>query len=119
MDRLDFTAPASIERARLRAEAEFAPLWSHTRRRPWKFSRRVQIHEPSRQSSAPRTAVTGVDVPDLSFGLVRSQQTLIVAAIVAAHGASNGFRLTDVRFFFFLFSNWMERDILQPDDRRS
>lgn len=48
--------------------------------------------------------------------LVRSQDVLVSAAVLAAHGASpvrSGFRMSDVRFFFFLFSNWLEHDLLR------
>jgi hypothetical protein len=50
-------------------------------------------------------------------GLVGSP--LVVAALVAAHGAAgaaHGFRMTDVRFFFFLFSNWLELDLLRATE---
>jgi hypothetical protein len=50
------------------------------------------------------------------FGLLAANETLVTAALIAAFGASTttaeGFRPTDVRFFFFLFSNWIERDVL-------
>lgn len=48
--------------------------------------------------------------------LARSHETLLVAAIVAAHGTAAegaGFGPSDVRFFFYLFSNWTERDALK------
>lgn len=51
------------------------------------------------------------------FGWVASHATLVLAAILAAHGATtqrDGFRASDVRFFFLLFANWMERDVLRP-----
>jgi hypothetical protein len=44
------------------------------------------------------------------------QSTLLTAALIAAHGASHdrrGFRMTDVRFFFYLFANWLELDLLR------
>src|SRR5262245_11358003 len=50
-------------------------------------------------------------------GHVRSQETLVEAAIVAAHcasGRAEGFRPSDVRFFFLLFTNWIEHDVLRP-----
>lgn len=52
------------------------------------------------------------------FGHVRAQSTFIEAAIVAAHGAHahlGGFRASDVRFFFLLFTNWIEHDVLRPE----
>ena len=52
------------------------------------------------------------------YGQVRAQATFIEAAVVAAHGASTqlgGFRASDVRFFFLLFTNWIEHDVLRPD----
>jgi hypothetical protein len=51
------------------------------------------------------------------FGWVQSHATLVESAILAAHGATaraDGFRASDVRFFFLLFANWMERDVLRP-----
>jgi hypothetical protein len=51
------------------------------------------------------------------FAKVRAQSTLLTAAILAAHGAAEGnagFRPTDVRFFFLLFANWVERDLETP-----
>lgn len=52
------------------------------------------------------------------FGLVHAQSTFVQAAIVASHAVcapSGGFRASDVRFFFLLFTNWMEHDVLRPD----
>ena len=52
-------------------------------------------------------------------GLSRSHDQIIVAAVIAAHGASTssrGFRLSDVRFFFFLFSNWLEHDVVHTTE---
>jgi hypothetical protein len=52
-------------------------------------------------------------------GASRSREAILVAAVVAAHGgstASRGFRLSDVRFFFFLFSNWLEQDVLHATE---
>ncbi|HEY2516192.1 MAG TPA: hypothetical protein VGI39_35215 [Polyangiaceae bacterium] len=48
--------------------------------------------------------------------LVSAHDVLVSAAVLAAHGASparGGFRMSDVRFFFFLFSNWLEHDLLR------
>jgi hypothetical protein len=52
------------------------------------------------------------------FGVARAQATALVAALVAAHGAADahGFRPTDVRFFYYLFTNWLERDVLHPGE---
>jgi hypothetical protein len=52
-------------------------------------------------------------------GLLRRRGSLLVGAVIAAHGASEpsaGFRMTDVRFFFYLFSNWLEHDLLQATE---
>ena len=52
------------------------------------------------------------------YGQVRAQATFIEAAVVAAHGATarlGGFRASDVRFFFLLFTNWIEHDVLRPE----
>ncbi len=47
------------------------------------------------------------------FGRIDAQSTLITASVLAAHGAAvEGFRLADVQYFFFLFGNWLERDLL-------
>jgi hypothetical protein len=51
------------------------------------------------------------------FARVRAQSTFLVAAILASHGAlakDDGFRPADVRFFFLLFTNWVEEDLLNP-----
>jgi hypothetical protein len=51
------------------------------------------------------------------FAKVRAQSTLLTGAILAAHGAAErgeGFRPMDVRFFFLLFANWVERDLETP-----
>jgi hypothetical protein len=48
-----------------------------------------------------------------------TRDTIVAAAVIAAHGAApagRGFRLSDVRFFFFLFSNWLERDLLRATE---
>jgi hypothetical protein len=53
------------------------------------------------------------------FGILRTHGTLVAAAVIAAHGASarsEGFRATDVRFFFYLFSNWLEHDLLHATE---
>lgn len=44
------------------------------------------------------------------------QETFIVAALVAAHATAEdgSFRPADVRFFFFLFTNWVEHDLVYP-----
>ncbi len=50
------------------------------------------------------------------YGLLETRGSVVVAAVIAAHGASTGdtgFRLSDVRFFFYLFSNWLEQDLVQ------
>src|SRR5262249_59421892 len=48
------------------------------------------------------------------FGVLAANEALLGASMIAAFGASSdeGFRPTDVRFFFFLFSNWLEKDVL-------
>ncbi len=51
------------------------------------------------------------------LGHVTSQATFIQAALLAAHGAgarTGGFRAADVRFFFLLFTNWVEHDVTRP-----
>ncbi|WP_395812171.1 hypothetical protein [Archangium minus] len=51
------------------------------------------------------------------LGHVASQATFIQAALLAAHGAgarTDGFRASDVRFFFLLFTNWVEHDVTRP-----
>jgi len=55
---------------------------------------------------------------DERFGVVRAHATVLVASVLAAHGASGteGFRLSDVRFFCYLFANWLERDVLYPGE---
>jgi hypothetical protein len=64
------------------------------------------------------TAMDEVPLPFASrSGHVRSQTTFVAAAILAAHCASKrgeGFRPSDVRFFFLLFTNWIEQDVVQP-----
>jgi hypothetical protein len=52
------------------------------------------------------------------FGQVRAQAPLIQAALLSAHVASargDGFVPSDVRFFFLLFTNWIEHDVLRPE----
>lgn len=49
------------------------------------------------------------------FGAVTAHATVTLAALLAADLAGpDGFRPTDVRFFFLLFTNWMEDDHLRP-----
>lgn len=51
------------------------------------------------------------------LGHVTAQSTFIQAALLAAHGAgarTGGFRASDVRFFFLLFTNWVEHDVTRP-----
>ncbi|WNG29952.1 hypothetical protein F0U62_42540 [Cystobacter fuscus] len=51
------------------------------------------------------------------LGHVTAQATFVQAALLAAHGAgarSGGFRASDVRFFFLLFTNWAEHDVTRP-----
>jgi hypothetical protein len=51
------------------------------------------------------------------LGHVTSQATFLQAALLAAHGAGarvGGFRASDVRFFFLLFTNWVEHDVTRP-----
>ncbi|CAN5566674.1 hypothetical protein BH09MYX1_BH09MYX1_59320 [soil metagenome] len=52
------------------------------------------------------------------FGRMAAQAPLVTASLLAANGmAARGFRLTDVQFFFYLFGNWIERDVLASGDR--
>jgi hypothetical protein len=55
---------------------------------------------------------------DQRFGVVRAHSTVLVASVLAAHGVagSRGFRPSDVRFFCYLFANWIERDVLYPGE---
>jgi hypothetical protein len=55
---------------------------------------------------------------DQRFGVVRAHSTVLVASVLAAHGVSgsHGFRPSDVRFFCYLFANWLERDVLYPGE---
>ena len=51
------------------------------------------------------------------FGQVRAQASFVIAAILGAHCAlpsDRGFRPSDVRFFFLLFTNWIEHDLERP-----
>ncbi len=51
------------------------------------------------------------------FGWLGANATHVHAALLAAHGAASmgaGFRPADVRFFFLLFTNWAEHDVLHP-----
>jgi hypothetical protein len=55
---------------------------------------------------------------DERFGVVRANTTVLAAALMAAHAAAtkSGFRPSDVRFFGYLFANWLERDVLYPGE---
>jgi hypothetical protein len=54
---------------------------------------------------------------DERFGFVRANTTVLAAALLAAHAANaSGYRATDVRFFGYLFANWLERDVLYPGE---
>jgi hypothetical protein len=59
-----------------------------------------------------------VDPPcslSVRFGALAAHATVTQAAILAADVShAEGFRPTDVRFFFLLFTNWMEDDLLRP-----
>jgi len=51
------------------------------------------------------------------FGRLSARAPLVYAALIAAHGVAGregSFRASDVRFFYLLFSNWIELDVLQP-----
>ena len=51
------------------------------------------------------------------FGRPSPRAPLVYAALIAAHGVAGregSFRASDVRFFYLLFSNWIELDVLQP-----
>lgn len=50
------------------------------------------------------------------FGRVASQQIYVSAALLAAHATARGqgFGGADVRFYFLLFTNWVEHDVLHP-----
>lgn len=48
-------------------------------------------------------------------GAVTAHRTPLLAALLAADAAApDGFRVADVRFYFLLFTNWMEDDVLRP-----
>ena len=50
-------------------------------------------------------------------GYVDAQATLIRASLIAAHSANQheaGFQAAEVRFYFRLFANWLEQDVLRP-----
>lgn len=50
-------------------------------------------------------------------GQLAAQAVFVQAALLAAHGAgadAGGFRAADVRFFFQLFTNWVEHDVTRP-----
>jgi hypothetical protein len=55
---------------------------------------------------------------DQRYGVVRAHSTVLVASVLAAHGVAggHGFRASDVRFFCYLFANWIERDVLYPGE---
>lgn len=73
-------------------------------------------------TSAARRAtidgMTGAPRLDERFGLVRANVTVLAAALMAAHAAAPdvGFRASDVRFFVYVFANWLERDVLYPGE---
>jgi len=49
--------------------------------------------------------------------LLDTESTLASAAVLAAHGvtrSASGFSATDVRFYFRLFANFIERDLTRP-----
>lgn len=50
------------------------------------------------------------------FGRVAAHETYVVAALLAAQATAEegSFRPADVRFFFQLFTNWVEHDLLHP-----
>lgn len=55
------------------------------------------------------------DLLSARFGALAAHATVTQAALLAADVAhAEGFRPTDVRFFFLLFTNWMEDDRLRP-----
>jgi len=55
------------------------------------------------------------DLLSTRAGAVSAHATVTLAALLAADIAgAEGFRPTDVRFFFLLFTNWMEDDHLRP-----
>jgi hypothetical protein len=55
------------------------------------------------------------DLLSARSGAVSAHATVTLAALLAADVAgAEGFRPTDVRFFFLLFTNWMEDDHLRP-----
>lgn len=48
-------------------------------------------------------------------GEVTTHVTVVTSAVLAADAAgTDGFRASDVRFYFLLFTNWMEDDLLRP-----
>jgi hypothetical protein len=76
------------------------------------------MHIPERDARASiphRMARSSPLSPRLGF--VATQATFVQAALLAAHGAgakAGGFRASDVRFFFLLFTNWAEHDVTRP-----
>lgn len=50
------------------------------------------------------------------YSPLAAQETFVVAALLAAHATSEDgtFRPSEVRFFFLLFTNWGEHDVLHP-----
>lgn len=48
-------------------------------------------------------------------GALAADRTALLAALLAADTGTEGFLATDVRFFFLLFTNWIEGDQLRPD----
>jgi len=55
------------------------------------------------------------DLLSARFGALSAHATVTQAALLAADvSGAEGFRPTDVRFFFLLFTNWMEDDRLRP-----
>jgi hypothetical protein len=50
-------------------------------------------------------------------GQLAAQAVFVQAALLASHGAgaeAGGFRAADVRFYFQLFTNWVEHDVTRP-----
>lgn len=56
--------------------------------------------------------------PVARFGWVHERRVFVYAAVLAADAAQvggQGFGAADVRFFFLLFTNWVEHDVLHPE----
>jgi hypothetical protein len=87
--------------ARLRAPA---PLTVSARApRGWKNQATVRVGMKQTVSLGAR------------FGWLGAQATYVHAALLAAHvAAPRGFRPSEVRFYFLLFTNWMEADVMRP-----